>query len=79
MGKAKVRVRDPILVAFGLAVQQRRKILGISQEEAAARSGLHRTYFADVERGARNLGLKNVVAISRGLGVTTPSLLRDIR
>ena len=49
------------------------------QEETAARAGIHRTYFADVERGARNVGFKNVVAIARGLDVTPSELLKKIR
>jgi transcriptional regulator with XRE-family HTH domain len=79
MRKEKVSGRDPLLMAFGLAIQKRRREMGISQEEAAARSGIHRTYFADVERGARNVGLKNVVAIASGLDVTPSDLLRKIR
>jgi len=66
------------LIAFGLAVQSKRRAMGISQEEAAARAGIHRTYFADVERGARNIGLKNVVAIARGLNVTPSDLIKKI-
>lgn len=79
MRREKIRERDPILVTFGLAVQRRRKALGISQEEAAARAGLHRTYFADVERGSRNLGLRNVVAIARGLEILPSELMKGIR
>jgi len=79
MRKEKTDRRDPVLMAFGLAIQKRRREMGISQEEAAARVGIHRTYFADVERGARNVGLKNVVAIARGLDVTPSDLLKKIR
>ena len=79
MRKAKVGDRDPVLMAFGLAIQKRRRELEISQEEAAARAGIHRTYFADVERGSRNVGFKNVVAIARGLDVTPSELLKKIR
>ncbi len=78
MRKKKAPKRDPVLVAFGLAVQRRRRDLKISQEEAAARAGIHRTYFADVERGSRNLGVRNVVAIARGLGVTPSDLLKGV-
>jgi transcriptional regulator with XRE-family HTH domain len=78
MGKKKVQSRDPVLLAFGLAVQRRRRELKISQEEAAARIGIHRTYFADVERGARNIGLRNVVAVARGLESTPSALLKNI-
>ena len=79
MRKEKVSSRDSLLVAFGLAIQKRRREMGISQEEAASRAGIHRTYFADVERGARNVGIKNVVAIARGLDVTPSELLKKIR
>jgi transcriptional regulator with XRE-family HTH domain len=79
MRKEKVGGRDPVLMAFGLAIQKRRREMGISQEEAASRVGIHRTYFADVERGARNVGLKNMVAIARGLDVTPSDLLKKIR
>lgn len=79
MAREKQRSRDPVLVAFGLAVQRQRRLLKISQEEAAARAGIHRTYFADVERGTRNIGLKNVAGIARGLGVTPSDLVKGIR
>jgi two-component system response regulator len=45
---------------FGAAVRTWRKSLRISQEELASRSGLHRTYICDVERGARNLSLESI-------------------
>ncbi len=79
MRKEKVGGRDPVLMAFGLAIQKRRHEMGISQEEAAARAGIHRTCFADVERGVRNVWFRNVIAIARGLDVTPSELLRKIR
>lgn len=38
-------------MAFGFAIQERRREMRLSQEEAAGRAGIHRTYFADAERG----------------------------
>ena len=78
MRKTKAGGRDSVLMEFGLAIQKRRREMGISQEEAASRVGIHRTYFADVERGARNVGLKNVVAIARGLDITPSDLMKKI-
>jgi transcriptional regulator with XRE-family HTH domain len=46
----------------------------ISQEEAAERCGLHRTYYSGVERGVRNVSLVNVGKISKGLKLSLSQL-----
>jgi transcriptional regulator with XRE-family HTH domain len=63
--------------AFGLAVRSRRERLGISQEALAAIAGLHRTYIGSVERGERNVTLKNVSSLARALRTTASQLLAD--
>lgn len=65
---------QPELSAFGAAVRQYRAHLGISQEELAERSTLHRTYLSGVERGERNLGLVNVYRIAAALKVPAAEL-----
>src|SRR3954469_7355884 len=67
-------VSTDIKSRFGTAVRTERKRLGISQEELAGRAGLHRTYVADIERGARNLSLANIEKLARALGTTIPTL-----
>lgn len=42
----------------------------LTQEQLAGRSGMHRTYVSDIERGARNLSLDSIYSI--GKGVSTP-------
>lgn len=59
---------------FGVAVKTRRKDLGYSQEELAERAGLHRTYVADVERGARNLSLLSIEKLALALELPIPAL-----
>ncbi|MGH6978625.1 MAG: helix-turn-helix domain-containing protein [Brevundimonas sp.] len=59
---------DPDLLAFGQAVRQLRLARDLSQEELAHRSGLHRNYIGGIERGERNVGVKAVFALARGLG-----------
>jgi transcriptional regulator with XRE-family HTH domain len=61
---------------FGRAVRESRDALGISQEELAARSKLHRTYVAGVERGIRNPSLKSIARIAEGLGMTVSVLFQ---
>ena len=50
--------------------------LAISQEELAHRSGLHRTYVTDIERGLRNISLENIYKIAKGLGLTLTKLFK---
>ena len=63
---------------FGTAVKKWRDKLDLSQEELAKRAGLHRTYICDIERGARNVSLKNVQKLSDALSVPLSTLLADL-
>lgn len=63
--------------ALGLAVRSRRERLGISQEALAAIAGLHRTYVGSIERGERNITLKNVFSLARALKISASQLLAD--
>ena len=62
---------------FGTAVRAHRKHLGYSQEELAERAGLHRTYVADVERGARNLSLASIDKLAHALGISISALFGE--
>ncbi|MEQ8998825.1 MAG: helix-turn-helix transcriptional regulator [Coleofasciculus sp. B1-GNL1-01] len=59
---------------FGLAVKQRRRELGISQEELSFRAGLHRTYISDIERGSRNPSLENIDKLAKALEISISAL-----
>lgn len=59
---------------FGARIRELRERKRISQEELAFRAGMHRTYLAGIERGIRNPCLKNIDAISEGLGVDLSEL-----
>ncbi len=59
--------RADIRSAFGARMRSRRTALGISQEELAFRSGLHRTYVGSVERGERNISLENIYLLAHAL------------
>lgn len=52
-------------------------MLGISQEELAFRSGLHRTYISDVERGFRNVSLENIQNIANALEISISELFAN--
>lgn len=56
----------------------KREELGYSQERLATASGIHRTYMGSVERGERNIGLENILAISKALGCSASELLKGV-
>jgi len=67
-----------IRVRLGRAIRRIREELGINQEEAAERCGLHRTYYSGIERGVRNVSLVNLEKIARGLKTGLPGLFERI-
>ncbi len=60
---------------FGDKLRELRKQKGFSQEELAFKSALHRTYISDIERGSRNVSLKNIEKIAKALGISPKFLL----
>lgn len=63
-----------VCIRFGRAIRRVREEQKINQEEAAERCGLHRTYYSGVERGVRNVSLRNIEKIAKGLRKTLPEL-----
>ena len=67
-----------ILVKFGRRVRELRKAAGLTQESFAESCGLDRTYIGGVERGERNVSLRNIELIARALNVTLSRLTKDL-
>lgn len=66
-----------ILKRFGRRVRELRLRKGItSQMSLALKAGLDRTYIGGVERGERNVGLKNIEKIAKAIGVSAEELLK---
>ena len=63
---------------FGERLRQLRKEKGLSQEEFAARCGLDRTYISGIERGKRNVSLRNIAVIAKTLGISICELMRGL-
>jgi transcriptional regulator with XRE-family HTH domain len=67
--------KKDILVKFGQRVRDERTKLGLSQEELAARAGLHRTYIGMIERAEKNITLENIEKMASALGLRINELL----
>jgi len=52
----------------GLNIRKIREDKGLSQEKLAALADLHRTYIGQIERGEKNIGLRNLEKIAKALG-----------
>ncbi|MFT3854177.1 MAG: helix-turn-helix transcriptional regulator [Ilumatobacteraceae bacterium] len=76
MGRTKQT--EPALVEFGARVRARRLELGWSQERLAQEVGLHMTYVSSVERGERNISLRNIVRLAGALSVDTGALTKGL-
>jgi transcriptional regulator with XRE-family HTH domain len=61
--------------AFGRRLQDRRLKRGLSQEELAHQSGLHRTYISQIERGLKSPSLATIHAIASALGADAGTLI----
>ncbi|MCM3920648.1 helix-turn-helix domain-containing protein [Frankia sp. AiPs1] len=69
---------EPHRVAFGRRVRTLREARGLSQESLAEQADVHRTYISSLERGHRNVGLDNIIALARALGVAPGQLFEDV-
>jgi transcriptional regulator with XRE-family HTH domain len=66
-----------ILKKFGNKVKHLRLQKGItSQMKLSFKTGLDRTYIGGIERGERNVALKNIERLAKALGVEIDELFR---
>ena len=59
----------------GFNIRKIREEKGLSQEKLAALADLHRAYVGQIERGEKNIGLKNLEKIAKALKVNIKDLL----
>ena len=59
-----------IKVKVGKRIKELRNKLGISQEELAFRSDIHRTYIASLEVGKRNVSIETLEKVVKALEVS---------
>jgi len=69
-------VKKDILKRFGARIKELRLQKEWSQELLAEKTGFHRTYIGMVERGERNLSLKNIEIFANSFGLNISDLLK---
>ncbi len=70
--------KDPTLLKLGKNLRKARESRGWSQEEMAARCGVHRTYVGSVERGEYNVTVLTLKKMTKTLGISIGDSLRGI-
>lgn len=68
---------DNIIQRIGLNIIKIREKKKLSQEKLAALAGFHRAYIGQIERGEKNIGLRNLEKIANALEVPTRRLVED--
>jgi len=66
---------DDIIERIGLNIRIIRELRGLTQEKLAELAGLHRAYIGQIERGEKNIGLRNLEKIAKALDVPTRTLV----
>ena len=67
-----------ILKRFGARVRELRLEMKLSQEKFAAKCNLDRTYLGSVERGERNIALRNIEKIAKALKISISDLTKSL-
>jgi transcriptional regulator with XRE-family HTH domain len=70
--------KGDVLLRFGERLRTLRKKRGFSQEAFASLCGLDRTYIGGIERGERNVALRNIEVIAQTLGLSVSELMRGL-
>lgn len=65
-----------ISITFGKNVKKIRTEKGMSQGDLAKILGVHPTYISGIERGIRNMALKNIEKLAKALGVSIDNLVK---
>jgi transcriptional regulator with XRE-family HTH domain len=64
-----------IVDRVGLKIRIIREEQGLSQQELGELASLHRAYIGQIERGEKNVGLKNLEKIAKALNVSVRVLV----
>lgn len=67
-----------IAKTIGQRIRSLREAQGLSQEQLAVKSGVHRTYVGMVERAEKSISVAALSKFANALDTTMSSLLKDL-
>lgn len=73
----RIKLSCDVILSFGRRVRELRTAQCYSQKGFAV-CGLDRTYMGGIERGERNVALRNIGWIAEALGISIAELMREI-
>lgn len=74
----KERNGGKALKKLGFNIKQLRKSKGLSQDQLSVKTGLHRTYISQIERGINNPTILNLNVLANGLEVDLEMLIKEM-
>lgn len=73
-----MKSEDDVLKRFGKNIRRLRLDRNLSQEAFADECGLDRSYIGGVERGERNIALKNIERIAKSLRRPISEIMEEV-
>jgi len=67
-----------VCVEVGKRIRELRKKRGWRQLDLAEHSGVHEVHISDLERGKREVGLRNLAALAAAFGLSLSEFLKGV-
>ena len=67
-----------VCIQLGERIRQLRKKRGWRQIDLAQHSGIHEVHISDLERGAREVGLRHLAALAAAFELTLSEFLKGV-
>jgi transcriptional regulator with XRE-family HTH domain len=68
-----------VCVQLGERIRQLRKNRGWRQIDLAEQSGIHEVHISDLERGAREVGLRHLAALAAAFEMSLSEFLKGVK
>lgn len=73
--ECKLSQHEQLVLMLSAVLRDRREQLEMSQSDLARISGLHRSYIGDLERGSRNVSVRNLSRLAAAVNLSASRLL----